>query len=384
MKHYVFIPIVELEFWLLFSIAKNLKELYPERKQTLIFLSHKRLQNRFKNEKKHFDEVIEFEWFQPSIRHGLKTIILSYKFSILLSKKFNRNTSFICCGFQQFIHHHILKHLSSKQLSYVNIQLYPSEKKTVSKTLNWRFTIINSIFFFIRFQLFSKYYNLKKSEIISNISYAYLFKKWTIPEHTILNINHDFHPYQNCSYIDNVPNPYIYLNFQATKKNNLNPNSILILLADDIAQETPNYYVKVSFLIDYIHHNFSNITIYLKFHPQIQDNFEAITTKDYQPLDKTISAEHLFMANPNKINAVLGSYSTALAISTDFGISTYDCSKFFEIANQDILETYKNKHYINKPIIYINTQDDLSKITPSTSNKLNLNKTNLLDSLSKL
>ena len=94
MKQYVFIPCVELGFNILFSIAQQLKSLYPERKQTLILLSHDRLVGRVKEEKRHFDEVIEFPWFQPSLRNFFRTIQLSSRFTNLLKRKFSSESTF--------------------------------------------------------------------------------------------------------------------------------------------------------------------------------------------------------------------------------------------------------------------------------------------------
>ncbi len=362
MKQYVFIPCVELEFWLLLSTAQQLKELYPDRKQTLISLSHIRLAGKFEDEKKYFDEVIEFPWFQPSIKHGLKTFFLSHQFSKLLSQTFPKNSAFICCGFGQFMHHHILNCLTKKQWHYINIQLFPSTKQSTLAVFNWRFSFINSLFFFFRFGYLSCYFFLKNSKIISKIVYTYLYKKHSPPHQTLVNINHDYHPFHNASYIDHCPNPYLFLDAPISKSFNLKTPCILILLTDNISQKTPTYYPQASALIDYLHQHFPSHTIYVKFHPQIQDNFESITSPHYQQLDKTISAETLFLSNPGSIDAVLGSYSTALAVATDFGIKAYDCSRFFGIDAPAIFEQYASKHYTNKPVTYINNTKDLSLI----------------------
>ncbi len=372
MKHYVFIPIVELEFWLLYSTAKQLKEIYPERKQTIIFLSHTRLDGKFKEEKKHFDEVIEFPWFQPSLIHGLKMLYLSYKFSQLLSRKFSKNTTFFCCGFKQFIHHHVLNYTTKKKWEYINIQLYPSEKKSPSQLINWRFTLINSLFFFLKFNYICLYYNYKDSKNISKIKYVYLFKSWKVQNQIIININHNYHPFSNVSYIDFFPNPYLFLKKQKSISCNLNSPSILILLAhNDITKDTPSFYKKVTHLIKFLHYKNAGVSIYIKFHPGLKENFEAIKTSYYTPLDKNISAESLYISYSSKLKAVLGSFSTALAVATDFAIPAYDCSKFLGINAPTIFKQYELKQYANKPIIYVNTKEDLSLIQPKLANKKN-------------
>ncbi len=368
MKQYVFIPCVELEFWLLLSTAKQLKELYPNRKQTLISLSHIRLAGKFEDEKKHFDEVIEFPWFQPSIKHGLKTFYLSHQFSKLLSKNFTKDTAFICCGSGQFIHHHILNCLTKKQWNYINLHFYPALKQSTSGILNWRFSLIHSLFFFFRFGYLSWYFFLKNSKNTSKIVYTYLYKKYSPPHQTLVNINHDHHPYNNASYIDHCPNPCLFLDAPTSKLLNLKTSCTLILLAHNIiVKNTPSFYQKVTKLVDYLHHLHPSKTIYIKFHPGLKTNYEAIKSPHFKPLDKTISAETLFLANSGRIHAVLGSYSTALGVATDFGIKAFDCSRFFGIDAPAIFEQYASKHYANKPVTYINNTKDLSLIQFSSS-----------------
>jgi hypothetical protein len=351
---FFFLPVTELEFWILLGISQITRKIYPNSKQIFLRMDHPRLRNHFVEISEfYFDKIIELPFFSFR-KNPIRAYIDVRAFRRLLKEiDWYRNSIIWGCGWNELIHWVISSFIFQRDMGCQRIiSVHPMvDVLNENSELDVKSSIVRSLF---------------SLPLLGGLTQCYrephtkTFIAATSPKRFDIRVNiENSSSSQDYQIFNELPFPNITIPPGVSSVSNsilAEEEGFLVFLDATWALygvcSEEEYWEGANNVIEAVSQLADGVKIFIKLHPENSDEYlKRIRNPNIVIINKTISAEELYLFNRNSIRGVFSSFSTSLLTASWFGIPAIDCSQVLGL-NREYLDSmdvyYSNARRIKK------------------------------------
>ncbi len=336
-----FFPLTELEYWIQLAISRIVRKLRPGTQVVLLRPDHPRLRGRYRESAaRNFDVVVELPWPQVT-RYWAREIGVSRKFLRCLDNiALPEGATLFGCGMGELVHLLLCRRLRGRRgLIIAGVEPF-ADVDVAELVADVKGTILR---------------NLYTVPLARAVVVAYMHPKTRSFMHHVtpalydvqINIEHE-RPSRVPLAFSGVPFPLGCVEaaeFGECDTMEFPMGSVLVFLNASVARlgicGEEAYWSGVRDLVKALGLAVGPDRVFAKLHPQNDDvGLKWLEGCRFTAVERTISAEHLYVFNRPRLAGVFSGASTALITASWLGIPAFDCSAFMGY-DREYLRVYK-------------------------------------------